>query len=194
MKSTPSGGSLTRRGAIEVLMGLGAFGASRQLCEAATDKPPPPEPDATGKVAKQAVAWLTLPPTPPLPQSARSGLADFNQTRIYFAQFGQGPPVLMLHGGLGNSTYWGHQIEEVAKHYSVTVMDTRGHGRSPVTSRDFSFELFANDVSALLDFLGLSSVAVVGWSDGAITGLQLALNQEKRVREAVCLRRQRLAG
>ena len=63
----------------------------------------------------------------------------------------------------------------------MTVMDTRGHGRSPVTSRDFSFELFANDVSALLDFLGLSSVAVVGWSDGAITGLQLALNQEKRV-------------
>ena len=60
-------------------------------------------------------------------------------------------------------------------------MDTRGHGRSPVTSRDFSFELFANDVSALLDFLGLSSVAVVGWSDGAITGLQLALNQEKKV-------------
>ena len=107
-------------------------------------------------------------------------MTDINQTRIFFAQFGKGPPVLLLHGGLGSSEYWGYQIQELAEQYSVTVMDTRGHGRSPVT-KSYSFELFANDASALLDFLRLSSVAVIGWSDGAIIGLQLAINHDKRV-------------
>ena len=48
-------------------------------------------------------------------------------------------------------------------------------------TKSYSFELFANDASALLDFLRLSSVAVIGWSDGAITGLQLAINHDKKV-------------
>jgi pimeloyl-ACP methyl ester carboxylesterase len=123
---------------------------------------------------------LRPPPTPPFPTPSKSGLADINQTRIFFAQFGKGQPVLLLHGGSGSSDYWGYQIRELQKQYLVVVMDTRGDGRSPVT-KSYSFELFANNVSALLDFLGLSSVAVIGWSDGAITGLQLALNHDKRV-------------
>ena len=139
------------------------------------------ERDSTSETSKQPTAWLTLPPTPPLPEPARSGLAEVNQTKIYFAQFGKGAPVLLLHGGLGSSNYWGHQIVELAKHYSVTIMDTRGHGRSPITSNTFSFEVFAQDVSALLDILELPSVMLIGWSDGGITGLQLALNQEKKV-------------
>ena len=140
------------------------------------------ERNSTSETSKQPTAWLTLPPTPPLPEPARSGLAEVNQTKIYFAQFGKGAPVLLLHGGLGSSNYWGHQIVELAKHYSVTIMDTRGHGRSPITSNTFSFEVFAQDVSALLDILELPSVMLIGWSDGGITGLQLALNQERESR------------
>jgi pimeloyl-ACP methyl ester carboxylesterase len=60
-------------------------------------------------------------------------------------------------------------------------MDTRGHGRSPLVSRDFSYDKFANDVVGLLDYLEIATVSIVGWSDGAITGLQLAMMHADRV-------------
>jgi pimeloyl-ACP methyl ester carboxylesterase len=60
-------------------------------------------------------------------------------------------------------------------------MDTRGHGRSPVTSSAFSYRLFAEDALALLDFLSIPVVSIVGWSDGGITGLQLAMTQPERL-------------
>ena len=137
-------------------------------------------PKALG-VARNPV-WLSLPPTPNIPSPMRSELAPVNGISIYFAQFGDaGPPLLLLHGGLGNSNYWGHQITELAKRFSVTVMDTRGHGRSPLTSRAFSYGLFAQDAVGLLDFLQIPAAAVVGWSDGAITGLQLAIAKPDRI-------------
>ncbi len=126
-------------------------------------------------------AWLTLPPTPTLPTPTRSALAAVNDTEIFFAQFGVGEPVLLLHGGLGNSNYFAHQIGALAQHHSVIAMDTRGHGRSPVTSAAFGYHEFAADVVALLDHLRIAKVAVVGWSDGAITGLELAMTRPDRV-------------
>jgi pimeloyl-ACP methyl ester carboxylesterase len=125
--------------------------------------------------------WLTLPPTPALPTPSRSDVATVNGTKIYFAQFGDGEPVLLLHGGMGNSNYWGHQIPELAKRFSVIAMDTRGHGRSPVTSAAFGYRLFAEDVTALLDHLDIPKASLVGWSDGAITGLQLAMTRPEKV-------------
>jgi pimeloyl-ACP methyl ester carboxylesterase len=126
-------------------------------------------------------AWLSLPPTPDLPRASRSGLAQVNQTSIFYAQFGEGPPVLLLHGGLANSNYWGHQVKELAQKYTVTVMDTRGHGRSPVTTNSFSYSMFAADASDLLDLLQIDKAAIIGWSDGAITGLQLAMTKPGKV-------------
>jgi pimeloyl-ACP methyl ester carboxylesterase len=126
--------------------------------------------------------WQTLPPTPVLPSSTRTDWLTINGTPIFFAQFGAvGPQVLFLHGGLANSNYWGLQIEELAKSFSVTVMDTRGHGRSPILSREFSYQKFAEDAASLLDHLQIHSVSIVGWSDGAITGLQLAMSRPDRV-------------
>jgi pimeloyl-ACP methyl ester carboxylesterase len=133
------------------------------------------------KQAHAAKPWLQLPPTPRLPPASRSDTVAVNGTRIWFAQFGAGPPVLFLHGGLGSSNYWGHQVQALAENFTVIVMDTRGHGRSPVTSDKFGFAVFADDVAALLDFLGIPSASIVGWSDGAITGLQLAMTRPKLV-------------
>jgi pimeloyl-ACP methyl ester carboxylesterase len=125
--------------------------------------------------------WLTLPPTPALPTPIRSDLVAINGTRIFFAQFGAGEPVLLLHGGLGSSSYFGHQIPALARNFSVIAMDTRGHGRSPVTSAAFGYRLFAADVVALLDHLAIARASLVGWSDGAVTGLQLAMTRPERV-------------
>jgi pimeloyl-ACP methyl ester carboxylesterase len=60
-------------------------------------------------------------------------------------------------------------------------MDTRGHGRSPLTSPSFSYSTFTQDVVALLDLLKIDQIAIVGWSDGAVTGLELAFTRPGRV-------------
>jgi len=126
-------------------------------------------------------AWLTLPPTPTLPETTRSGTVTLNGTSIFHAQFGAGPHVLVLHGGLANSNYWGHLVRALAQSFTVTVMDTRGHGRSPLMSRAFGYGVFAADAAALLDALKIPSAAIVGWSDGAVTGLALAMTRPERV-------------
>ena len=125
--------------------------------------------------------WQILPKTPALPQPVRKGLLPINGAQIFFAQFGEGPPVLLLHGGTANSNYWGHQVGVLSKNFRVTVMDTRGHGRSPVVSGEFSYKLFARDVVELLGALDIPKTAVVGWSDGAITGIELAVNNTELV-------------
>lgn len=132
-------------------------------------------------IEKQAAPWLSLPPTPTLPRSSRQGLASINGVKIFYAQFGQGPAMLFLHGGLANSNYWGNQISVFSRNFSVTVMDTRGHGRSPFISDKFSYELFADDAVSLLNYLDISRTIVIGWSDGAITALQLAMTRPDRL-------------
>jgi pimeloyl-ACP methyl ester carboxylesterase len=162
-------------------MRLMVLGASALPASAAAQAPSPARREPRKSAPPSTPAWLTLPPTPDLPAASRSGLAAVNGVKIFYAQFGSGPPVLLLHGGMGNSNYWGHQVRKLAENFSVTVMDTRGHGRSPVMSNVFTFAAFANDAAALLDFLEIPSAAIVGWSDGGITGLQLAITNPKRV-------------
>jgi pimeloyl-ACP methyl ester carboxylesterase len=125
--------------------------------------------------------WLTLPPTPTLPAAAESGYAPVNGVKIWYAVFGQGKPVILLHGGLGNSDYWGNQVPELAKEYQVIVMDSRGHGRSTRDQEPYGYDLMASDVVGLLDYLKIDKVALVGWSDGAILGLDIAMQHPERL-------------
>ena len=69
---------------------------------------------------------MTLPPTPSLPPAVSSGHAPVNGISIWYATFGSGPPVVLLHGGLANSNYWGNQVPVLAKTHRVIVMDSRG--------------------------------------------------------------------
>ena len=103
-----------------------------------------------------------------------------NGIKIWYAVFGNGEPVIMLHGGLANANYWGLQVPELARHYKVIVMDSRGHGRSTRDARPYGYDLMADDVVGLLDSLKIGKAAVVGWSDGAILGLDLALRHPTR--------------
>ena len=112
----------------------------------------------------------------------RSARADLNGVSLWYAVTGEGPPVLLLHGGLANSNYWGNQVEVLRSHRTVIVVDSRGHGRSERDRRPFGYDLMADDVVALLSHLGLPNADVVGWSDGAIIGLDLAIRHPDRVR------------
>jgi len=125
--------------------------------------------------------WLSLPSTSSLPNTAHSVLAEINGIRIWYVVFGRGEPVVLLHGGLANANYWGMLVPELAKQHQVIVMDSRGHGRSSRDARPYSYKLMADDVIGLLDFLKIDKAAVVGWSDGAIIGLELAIHHPTRL-------------
>src|SRR5271170_7647938 len=131
--------------------------------------------------ARAEPQWLTLPPTPTLPPAARSGYAPVNGIKIWFAVFGSGSPIILLHGGLANSNYWGNQVPVLMKHYQVIVMDSRGHGRSTRNGQPFGYELMASDVIGLMDHLKIRGAAIVGWSDGAILGLEIAIHHPERL-------------
>ncbi|MCP3405285.1 alpha/beta fold hydrolase [Bradyrhizobium sp. CCGB01] len=131
--------------------------------------------------AHAAPRWMSLPPTPTLPKAAQSGLAPVNGVKIWYAVYGRGEPVILLHGGLANASYWGHQVRALQRQYQVIVMDSRGHGRSSRNQEPYGYDLMASDVVALLDHLKIRKAAIVGWSDGAIIGLDIAMKHPERV-------------
>jgi pimeloyl-ACP methyl ester carboxylesterase len=125
--------------------------------------------------------WQTLPPTPPPVPGEHSLRAEVNGISLYYATIGQGPPVVLLHGGLANSDYWGNQVTALVPHHLVILVDSRGHGRSTRDGRPFGYDLMADDVVGLLDVLRMPRADVVGWSDGAILGIDLAIRHPDRV-------------
>ena len=138
-------------------------------------------PAVTAMAARAAERWEILPPTPTPIAADRSGDAAVNGISVHYCVYGKGTPVILLHGGLANSDYWGHQITALAPNHMVIVMDSRGHGRSTRDARGFGYDLMADDVVALMDVLGVRKADIVGWSDGGIIGLDLALRHKDRV-------------
>ncbi|MDE5441916.1 alpha/beta fold hydrolase [Bradyrhizobium sp. CSA207] len=131
--------------------------------------------------AHAAPQWLSLPPTPTLPKATQSGFAPVNGVKVWYAVFGRGQPVLLLHGGLANANYWGHQVRALQRRYQVIVMESRGHGRSSRNREPYGYDLMASDAVGLLDHLKIRKTAIVGWSDGAIIGLDIAMKHPERV-------------
>jgi pimeloyl-ACP methyl ester carboxylesterase len=125
--------------------------------------------------------WQSLPSTPPPIASDRAGEADVNGIRIHYAVYGHGSPVVFLHGGLANADYWGRQVTDVAAFHTVVLIDSRGHGRSTRDARPYGYDLMADDVIGLMDRLKIAKADIVGWSDGAILGLDLAIRHKDRV-------------
>lgn len=118
----------------------------------------------------------------PLPVTNDEGYVEQDGARIWYAAYGSGSPVILLHGGLGHSGNWGYQVPAlVSSGYRAVVVDSRGHGRSTRDERPFTYELMASDVSAVMDALHLEKVGLVGWSDGACTALILASKAPARV-------------
>ena len=118
----------------------------------------------------------------PLPASTEEGYVAHDGVRIWYAVYGSGQPVLLLHGGLGHSGNWGYQVPALLRSgYRVVLVDSRGHGRSTRDARPYSYELMASDVLAVMDVVGLDNAAVVGWSDGACIALILGATTPARI-------------
>jgi pimeloyl-ACP methyl ester carboxylesterase len=110
-----------------------------------------------------------------LPQAQEEGKVENDGARIWYATYGSGFPVILLHGGMGNSGNWGYQVPALVEHgYRAVLIDSRGHGRSTRDERPFTYERMASDVVAVMDQLSIDRAAFIGWSDGACTALILA--------------------
>ena len=125
--------------------------------------------------------WMTIPAAPEMPAPVATGNAPVNGIEMYYATYGAGDPVLLIHGGLGHGDVWASQVIDLSKDHLVIVADSRGHGRSTRTEEPFGYDLMASDYLALLDYLKIDKVDLVGWSDGGIIGLDIAMSHPERL-------------
>ncbi|HEX8596638.1 MAG TPA: alpha/beta hydrolase [Pseudomonas sp.] len=105
---------------------------------------------------------------------------------LHYEEYGQGAPLLLLHG-LGSSCRdWEYQIPAMASRYRVIVMDMRGHGRSDKPRERYSIRSFSGDVLALIEHLNLPAVHLVGLSMGGMISFQLAVDHPRLVK-SLCI-------
>ncbi|RWB06665.1 MAG: alpha/beta fold hydrolase [Mesorhizobium sp.] len=136
---------------------------------------------ASSAFAAAEEGWQTLPEPAAMPKPDQSGYAPVNGIQMYYAVFGAGDPVLLIHGGLGHADIWASQVATFSKTHKVIVADSRGHGRSTRTEQPYGYDLMASDYLALLDYLKIDKTALVGWSDGGIIGIDIALHHPERL-------------
>ncbi|GAC1368985.1 MAG: alpha/beta fold hydrolase [Hymenobacter sp.] len=102
--------------------------------------------------------------------------------KLYYEVYGKGQPLLLIHGNGGSIENFKANIPYFAQRYQVIAVDSRSHGQSVDPGDSLSFEMMADDFAGLLTTLHLDSVNVLGWSDGGINALVLALRHPDKVR------------
>jgi len=107
--------------------------------------------------------------------TAASRKLKVKDAELYYEIYGQGDPLLLLHGNSQSISVFEKQIKELSKGYKVIAVDTRGQGKSTDSSSDpLSYDLYAEDMKTLLDSLHIIKTNILGWSDGGNTGLIMA--------------------
>jgi len=132
----------------------------------------------------------TQPPVVSSPDSTLFGrndaLGKFVNVRgfnMYYEIYGKGEPLLMIHGNGGSISSFVNQIPYFSKKYKVIAVDSRAQGKSEDLQDSLSFEMMTDDFSVLLDKLNVDSCYVLGWSDGGINGLLLAMRHPEKVKK-----------
>ena len=121
-------------------------------------------------------------------QPAEKGYADINGLKMYYEVYGQGKPIVMLHGSFMTIPMnWSNFIPLLAKDRKVIVAEMQGHGRTKDIPREFSYEGMADDVSGLLKHLKIDSADILGYSMGGGIAFQVAVRHPEQVRRLVVL-------
>lgn len=116
------------------------------------------------------------------------GYAPVNGIKVYYEVYGQGRPMVLLHGAFmtigGN---WGELIPLLSKTRKVIAIEFQGHGHTPFSNREISQANLASDVAAVLDYLKIDSADVVGYSMGGSVAYQFAIQNPNRLRKLVII-------
>ena len=111
--------------------------------------------------------------------------ADVNGIKLYYEIYGQGPPLLVLHGNGGSISSATPHLPELIKRYKVIAIDSRAQGRSGDTDKPLTYDQMAADINELLNQLNIDSAFIWGQSDGAILCLVMAMDYPKKVKRVV---------
>ncbi|MBK8476372.1 MAG: alpha/beta fold hydrolase [Opitutaceae bacterium] len=139
----------------------------------------------TKEAGPDAVAAVTIP-YGSNPAAAHQLRCD--DATIYYEVYGTGKPLLLLHGGLfGYIDEFADFIPELAQHYQVIAIATRGHGRSELGAQPLTYQLFARDALAVLAAVTQEKACVLGFSDGAITTYAMALQHPEHLERVIAI-------
>ena len=116
---------------------------------------------------------------------AQGQYTEINNFSMYYEIHGKGEPILLIHGGLGSIGNFSNQIKAFSDSFSVIAPDSRGQGRSTGADSKITYEQMTLDVLALLDYLEIEKTHIVGYSDGGIIGLILAIKYPERVKKLI---------
>src|SRR5271154_110429 len=108
---------------------------------------------------------------------------DIRGFKMYCETYGEGQPVLIIHGNGGSINNFVYQIPYFSQKYKVIIADSRAQGKSKDDGDSLSYEMMADDYAALLSALKIDSAFVIGWSDGGINGLLLAIRHPEKVKK-----------
>jgi len=106
---------------------------------------------------------------------------------LRYDRAGAGPTVLLIHGWLGNRSFWERQITALRDRFTVVTVDLRGHGESSPPRTGYTIGGMAADLEQLVRAIGAQKVAVVGWSMGGMIAQSLAIDHPKRLRRLVLM-------
>jgi pimeloyl-ACP methyl ester carboxylesterase len=119
---------------------------------------------------------------------SNSGYAPVNGTNIYYEIYGEGRPLVLLHGAFYTiDMNWGELIPELSKTRKVIAIEMQGHGHTPFSDRELSITTLASDVEKLMDYLKIDSADVAGYSMGGSVAYQFAIQSPKRLRKLVII-------
>jgi pimeloyl-ACP methyl ester carboxylesterase len=134
--------------------------------------------------AAEKQKWEELPLPPAMPKAGSTGHATLaDGAQIYYATYGKpdGPPVILLHGGLGNGDHFAFQVPALTGTFRVIAIDSRGQGRSTLGKTKITYHVMAADVIAVMDALKLEKASIAGWSDGGAIALAMGMDFPDRV-------------
>lgn len=111
---------------------------------------------------------------------------DVNGVKLYYEIYGEGEPVLMIHGNGGSFICFRNQVAEFSKHHKVILVDCRGRGKSSYQKGvELTFDLQVEDMNLFLEKLNVPKTNIVGWSDGGIIGLLMAIKYPEKVNKLI---------
>ena len=119
------------------------------------------------------------------PKPVKTGHAAVNGVNYYYAYYGTGEPLLLLHGGLGQIEMFGPNLTKLAQSRQVIGVDLQGHGRTALGDRELSLVDMGNDMAGVLKKLGYDKVDVLGYSMGGGVAFQFAVQHPEMVRRLV---------
>jgi pimeloyl-ACP methyl ester carboxylesterase len=132
--------------------------------------------------------FAAFPSTGQQIKPSNSGYAPVNGIKVYYEVYGEGTPLILLHGAFYTiDMNWGQLIPELSKTRKVIALELQGHGHTPFSDRELSITTLASDVEGVMNYLKIDSADIAGFSMGGSVAYQIAVQSPKRLRKLVII-------